>query len=148
VTRVGLPSDPVTASDFERSFAELVRAHAARADNHGCVACRDCERCTDCTFCARSQGLSRCHYCVESAELTDCTHCHRSRGLVACTHCGDCERCLRSAYLERCVDCIDCHYCFGCVGLSGREFCILNEPLERSRYFERAAELARMLGRG
>ena len=31
-----------------------------------------------------------------------------------------------------CVDCTDCQYCFGCVGLSGSEFCILNEALRTS----------------
>jgi hypothetical protein len=40
----------------------------------------------------------------------------------------------------------DCTYCFGCVGLAGVDFHILNEPFERSVYFEATARLARQLG--
>jgi hypothetical protein len=40
----------------------------------------------------------------------------------------------------------DCTYCFGCVGLSHRDFFILNEPYERAAYFETTARLARELG--
>jgi hypothetical protein len=38
-----------------------------------------------------------------------------------------------------------CNYCFGCVGLSNKDFHILNEPYDRSTYFETVARLSRAL---
>jgi hypothetical protein len=46
---------------------------------------------------------------------------------------------VRSNGLSNCV------YCFGCVGLSGREFHILNKPYSRKDYFEITARLSRDL---
>jgi hypothetical protein len=68
-----------------------------------------------------------------------------STGCLACSHCERCERCISSAYLVRCIGCSGCTYCFGCVGLSKKDFHILNEPYERQEYFEKVAELRRAL---
>ena len=57
----------------------------------------------------------------------------------------DSERCLSSAYLVRSSGCTGCNYCFGCVGLSRRDFHILNEPYDRATYFELTSRLAREL---
>ncbi len=46
----------------------------------------------------------------------------------------------------RSVGCNGCSYCFGCVGLSRRDFHILNEAYDRATYFEITARLARELG--
>ncbi len=45
----------------------------------------------------------------------------------------------------RSTACVGCAYCFGCVGLSRRDFHILNEPYDRAAYFELTARLAREL---
>jgi hypothetical protein len=52
---------------------------------------------------------------------------------------------VASAYLVRSVGCSGCTYCFGCVGLSRKDFHILNVPYERQEYFAKIAELRRML---
>jgi hypothetical protein len=39
----------------------------------------------------------------------------------------------------------DCTYCLGCVGLSHKDFHILNQPYDRSTYFQLSRELAREL---
>jgi hypothetical protein len=57
----------------------------------------------------------------------------------------ECERCIGSAYLVRCVGCSGCTYCFGCVGIARRDFHILNEPYDRTTYFEITRRLARDL---
>jgi len=137
----------MTKAEFEAAFRKLILSYDTGADNVDCVACDDSERCKECTFCRRSSHLVRCHYCVDSDRCIDCTHCHNCRDLLGCNHCKSSERCSRSAYLEQCLDCSDCHYCFGCVGLSGREFFILNEPYERSAYFKLTGELSRKLGK-
>ena len=53
---------------------------------------------------------------------------------------------MRSSYLVRSVALSDCTYAFGCAGLSGKDFHILNEPYERAAYFETTRRLMRELG--
>jgi hypothetical protein len=64
---------------------------------------------------------------------------------MACQHCVDCERCVSSAYLVRSIGCSGCTYCFGCLNLSRRDFCILNESYDRATYFALTARIARDL---
>jgi hypothetical protein len=136
----------VNRAEFEAAFAGLLEERQASTENTGCVACTACERCVDCTFCKGSTALVRSHYCVDSTGLVDCTHCHKSRELLACNHCVASERCTRSAYVVRSTDCDGCTYCFGCVGLSKKEFHILNRPYDKSSYFALTAKLMRELG--
>jgi hypothetical protein len=48
---------------------------------------------------------------------------------------------VQSSYLVRCFDCTSSSYCYGCVGLVGKDFHILNEPYSRSEYFAITAKL-------
>ena len=92
---------------------------------------------------------TRCHYLrrLPSAGV-DSTHCRASRDLVACNHCVACDQAVRaqSSYLVKSIDCTGCTYCFGCVGLSRKDFHILNRPYDRSTYFALTSRLARELG--
>ena len=133
-------------AEFEAALAGLLEERKNSTENTGCIACTACERCVDCTFCKGSTGLVRSHYCTDGASLFDCTHCHRSRDLLGCNHCVASERCTRSAYLVRSIDCDGCTYCFGCVGLSSKEFHILNRPYDKSSYFALTSKLMRELG--
>ncbi|MBK8251515.1 MAG: hypothetical protein IPK82_02460 [Polyangiaceae bacterium] len=132
--------------EFEAALKRLIEERAGNTENTGCIACTACEKCVDCTFCKGSSGLVRCHYCTDSKGLVDCTHCHRSEELLQCNHCVASERCTRSSYLVRSVDCDGCTYCFGCVGLSKKEFFILNQPYDKSTYFALTGKLMRELG--
>jgi hypothetical protein len=85
-------------------------------------------------------------YCVDCHGCTESSHCARSRDLHGCMHCSDSERCRSSAYLVRSVDCSGCTYCYGCVGLTRKDFHILNEPYDRSTYFDMVKKLDRALG--
>jgi hypothetical protein len=140
----GSPSSSMTGAEFEGAWRKLL-ALAAKSPNLRCLECQECERCTDCTFCAQGRGLARCHYCEGCTDCIDCTHCVRSVGCIACQHCVEAERCAGSAYLVRSIGCSACSYCFGCVNLSRRDFCILNEPYDRATYFDLAAHLSREL---
>jgi hypothetical protein len=57
----------------------------------------------------------------------------------------ECTGCTTSAYLVLCRDLTECNYCFGCVGLSRKDFHILNEKYDRSAYFKVIAELTAAL---
>jgi hypothetical protein len=135
----------LTGSQFDAALRQLARGAARSAVNVSCIACERCEECIECTFCIASSGLARSHHCRDCNACTECTHCAACRACLACQHCVDCERCLGSAYLVRCVACIGCTYGFGCVGLSRRDFCILNQPYDRATYFAVVSRLAREL---
>jgi hypothetical protein len=148
-----IPVDPkrppaITRAEFEAELRKLVQSQEQKSENERCVECTGCERCADCTFCKGSKALIRCHYCVDTQRSTDCTHCRASRDLLACNHCTACDRCAQCSYLVKSVDCTGCTYCFGCVGLSRKDFHILNRPYDRSTYFALTQRLARELGLG
>ena len=45
-----------------------------------------------------------------------------------------------------CRNLSDCNYCFGCVGLSNKDFHILNVAFPRKEYFEVTSRLRKDLG--
>ncbi len=134
----------LSGREFEARFRELVSG-LGREQNDGCVECVGCRACNGCTFCRESERLVRCHYCVRCNMCTDCSHCRGSRGLIGCMHCVSSENCASSSYLVQSVSLTHCTYCFGCVGLSGRDFHILNEPYSRQEYFALTQRLTREL---
>ncbi|MBN2197569.1 MAG: hypothetical protein JW751_32620 [Polyangiaceae bacterium] len=142
-----MPTVPGSAREFEARLRDLRSGLGERSENVGCIACSDCRGCDDSTFCRRCTRVARCHFCVDCADSTDSAHCQRSNGLVRCQHCLDSERCVTSSYLAHCFGLSESTYCFGCVGLSGADFHILNEPYPRETYFaitrRLRAELAR-----
>ena len=135
----------VKATEFEEAFARLTRARSAAIANARCIACERCERCSDSTFLRDCSNVARSHYCTSCSDSSECSHTSHSKRCVGCSHCERCEDCVRSAYLVRCVGCSNSNYCFGCVGLSGKDFHILNEPYERQAWFEKVGELRREL---
>ena len=138
--------ESLTKTEFERRFRELAEEHSSATENIGCLACERCERCADSTFLRGCTNVVRSHYCVECTDCTECQHSTGCTGCLSCSHCEDCERCTQSAYLVKSVACSGCTYCFGCVGLSKKDFHILNEPYERQEWFAKVAELRRALG--
>ena len=138
-------SRPMNGAEFESALRTLLANTERATGNASCLACDKCQGCSECTFCASSRGLARCHYCTECTECTECAHCLRSSRCFACQHCVETARSTGSAYLVRSVGCSGCTYCFGCVGLSRRDFHILNEPYDRATYFELTQRLARDL---
>ena len=69
-----------------------------------------------------------------------------SKSCHACAYCVQCENCTGSAYLILCRSLQDCNYCFGCVGLSKKDFHILNVPFSRTEYFKVTNRLRKELG--
>ena len=56
------------------------------------------------------------------------------------------EHCANSAYVYFSRNLSDCTYCFGCVGITKKDFCILNQQFSRQDYFELTNRLKRELG--
>jgi hypothetical protein len=138
------------ASLDRRRFLEeldtLARAFAQDPGNPGSYGCIDCERCANCMFCTSCEGCFGCTHCTGCTLCNDCTHCIDSKSLNACAYCVQCENCANSAYLYFSRNLSDCTYCFGCVGLSKKDFHILNQPFSRQEYFELTKRLKKELG--
>jgi len=64
----------------------------------------------------------------------------------SCAYCVKSEACSGSNYLVMCRNLSDCNYCFGCVGLSKKDFHILNQGYSRTEYFKVVARLRKELG--
>ncbi len=141
----GIAIGDLTAHEFEARYRELLGAFESSSANVQCVQCDSCRGCTQSTFCRHSQRLIRCHYCVECVECTDSSHCQASRGLLSCHHCTDVRNSSRCSYIVRCENMTECNYCLGCVGLSHKDFHILNQPYDRSIYFQISRALMRQL---
>jgi|SRR6187399_1040629 len=138
----------ITASHFRSRLSSLLVEASAKnlhAENSGCVQCSGCSGCTRSTFCRDSQALLRCHYCVACTRCSDCTHCRDSESLTNCKHSRECSDCSNCAYVFHSTRLLGCTYCFGCVGLAGVDFHILNEPYRRNEYFELVRHLMQEL---
>lgn len=139
----------MTLDEALEAFAQLLDEHAEAqrdpgpgGDNFRCVECRGCY---DCRFCVSCLRCEECTYCEGCEDCSGCTQCKTSKGCTGCTHCEDCRDCSDSHYLTLCIDCEECVQCFACVGLSGEEFCLLNERYSRKEYFELAGKLREAL---
>jgi hypothetical protein len=135
----------LTAREFDARYRELLAQFESGSENDRCVMCEACRGCTQCTFCRHSEHLIRCNYCVECVQCTDSSHCQASQGLLSCQHCSGSRNLIRCSYVVRCANMTECTYCLGCVGLSRKDFHILNQPYDRSTYFALSRALLREL---
>ena len=139
----------IAALDKRRFLEELNRlasSFAADPGNPGSYACKSCVRCANCMFCEGCVGCYGCTHCVSCEQCNNCSHCVDSKSLNACAYCVQSENCANSAYVYFSKSLADCTYCFGCVGLSKKDFHILNVPFSRNEYFELTKKLKRELG--
>ena len=141
------PPPPVmSAREFRSELQRLIRAYGDEQANPGSISCEGCRRCERCMFCVDCEECYRCTHsrgCQLSSHLTHCVDCV---GCHDCAYCVASENCTRSNYLLLSRNCSECSYCFGCVGLSKKDFHILNKPYDRGTYFKLTNQLARELG--
>ena len=137
---------PQNRRTFIEEYNRLVKEFSTDPGNPGSVSCTNCTRCNMCMFCNGCRSCYRCTHCKDCEECNNCTHSARCKGCNACTHCDQSEFCSGSAYLILCQNLADCTYCLGCVGLSKKDFHILNKPYSRTQYFQLVKQLARELG--
>lgn len=121
---------------FSEEYQRLLRAFANDSGNTNSYACERCERCTGCMFCKGCQDCYRCNHCTDCKDCSECTHCSTCESCHGCSYSVQSKLCTGSAYLLLCQNCSDCTYCFGCVGLSKKDFHILNRPYDRKTFFE------------
>ena len=104
--------------------------------------CRDVFGSFECDHAANLIGccsLVSADTCIEGcgfgAELRNCAQ-FVSVGLNA-HHVVNSLNCFNNVrYLTYCIDCTESANCFGCVGLNGAEYCILNQPYTKQAYVE------------
>ena len=105
--------------------------------NKNCYMCAGTGRAENCYYCNR---VVYCKECVSCFDIYKCELCYE------CIQCTDCytvkhsEQCFNSNNLDYCYDCQSCGDCFGCVGLRGSNFCILNKEYEKEEYQKKVEE--------
>jgi hypothetical protein len=127
--------------DFESEYQELLRSFSSDDNNPGSYQCEGCKRCASCMFCKTCTGCYRCTHCSGCEECSNCTACVDCESCHSCQHTVKSRLCTGSAYLVMCQNCSDCTYCFGCVGLSRKDFHVLNRPYSRAEYFALVKQL-------
>ena len=137
---------PLDRAGFERAVAELVRVHAAEDSSPSSYRAQGSVRCVGCTFVTGCADCFKCTYCTACERCSDCTQCIHCVDCHTSTYCVQSKHCYKSSYLILSAHCYECVFCFGCVGLIGQEFCILNQKFRRDVYFKIVAELKLALG--
>lgn len=143
---------PAVTDELEqtlRAFGELMdeymSAPVSEAEGKGNFRCERCVACDDCRFCTECDNCRECTYCYGCRDCLGLTQCRQCEACERLSHSEICAESIGGSYLTLCLDCEECVQCFGCVGLSGEEFCILNEKLSRKEYFARVKDLRRQL---
>lgn len=130
---------------FQEDLARLTQGFSSDAGNPGSYACENCTRCASSMFCKGCDSCYQCNYCIDCELCNNCTHCVGSKQLHGCAYSVQSENCTNSAYVVLSRNLSDCTYCFGCVGLTKKDFYILNVPFDRKEYFEVTKKLRREL---
>ena len=131
--------------EFKKRLEELRHAFDNDPVNTKGYNLKGCTRCTNCVFCT---DCDRCYRCSYSRDCTNCTNLTNCLSCTGCHHLAnsvECESCTNSAFIYLSRDLTECNYCFGCVGLSRKDFHILNERYDRSSYFKIVNQLTKTL---
>ena len=140
------PNTPIDARELANRLAELKAQYSDRAaENPQSFQLKNCRSCSACMFCTTCEDCYRCTHCERSNQCSNCTHCKDCESCHQSAYCTASARCVGCKYLEKCEACAECTYCFGCVGLSKKDFHILNEPYDKKTYFELVAKLRKVL---
>jgi hypothetical protein len=141
------PEPPaMTRRQFEAELQRLRREFGDSAENPGSFRCEGCRNCANCMFCQDCEGCYRCTHCSGCQDSSHLTHCADCQNCHGSSYCRRSSNCVGSSYLTLCHACSDCTYCFGCVGLSKKDFHILNVAYTRNEYFRFVKALAADLG--
>ncbi|MBU8899492.1 caib/baif family protein [Corallococcus sp. M34] len=143
-TREGVAA--LNKREFLDQFQKLSKQYAQDPGNPGSYACEGCQRCANCMFCKDCDSCHQCTHCTRCELCNNCSHCVDCKSCHASAYCQQSENCTHSAYLVLCRNMQDSNYCFGCVGLSKKDFHILNVPFPRTEYFKVVARLRKEMG--
>ncbi len=136
----------MTQEQFLKALSDLKAVFASRAENASSFRVEGCVRCTHTTFSTGCADCHRCNYCTDCGNTTFSNHCIRCTDSHFANNCIDCRRVVHGSFLVLSESMRECTYCLGCVGLSGKDFHILNRPYERREYFELERKLLAALG--
>lgn len=136
----------VNKREFDEAYRQLQRSYESAGENTMSYNVTSCRHCAACHFCQGCEACYRCTYCNDLVTCSHCTHCERSENCHSCAYCLECKNCSGSQYLILCEACSDCTYCFGSIGMQKKDFHILNEPYDRTAYFEITKGLKKAFG--
>ncbi len=103
----------------------------------------------ECYMLVTSDLCEKCMYgnwCQKSFLCSDCSMTEKSEFCYECVNITKCSRC---AWAYDCSDCVDvylssdcrgCTDCFACVGLRNKQYCYLNQSLNKEEYEEKISK--------
>jgi len=121
----------------------------------------------NCYWCFHTYFAEDSGYSFEAGIMSNCWDMYMAGGNAsgdATTPKGKCERCYEAidtdvsyncAFLKGCSYCTNCFYssdlrncsdCYGCVGLTSKKYCILNNQLTKEQYQKAVAQIKQELG--
>ncbi len=105
--------------------------------NHNChyiFAASDNQDCFYSTYIQRCRDVADSFFIFDSELCYECIDCYNGYNL---RHCQECNNCSDSEHL---IGCIGCRDCFGCISLISKQYCLFNQQLSKSAYFEAVTE--------
>lgn len=139
--------------DFTRPFFEQFKELQNKVPHLALISksndnCDYCNIVGDCKDCYLIFGSIKCRDCYYGSPFnsTDCGDSLLVRNSELCCECTDssnlyncyqCQNCSKSQNLKYCFSVENSSDCFGCVGLSHKQFHILNQPYSKDAYEER-----------
>lgn len=91
---------------------------------------RGTKDCVDCGPIANT--FERCYDIAFAGYIFDCKH------IYWCDYLHDCQWCINTW---------DSNHCFGCIYVKNKEYLFLNQPIAKSEYEKRTAEINKELAR-
>lgn len=138
--------------DFNRTlFEQFAELHAATVKpnvvhdgtmqnsdfTHFCGWSKDCYlmfNTGNCEGCSYGYNVGMSSYVFDSRDCTKCSFCYEVTNARECYelwYSSFCKSCHSSAFL---TDCIGCHHCLGCIDLRNQEYCVLNQPVGKTKF--------------
>ena len=127
---------PITTTYITHSENSEYNNHVDYCNNM--YLCFDCAHSEDCAYSSDSHHNKGCFDMNQTFHSQSCYECVYSAHLNNCHHMEDCGNVFDSAF---CSNCADSNHLFGCSGISGQEYCILNKQYSKEEYEKQVKEI-------
>ena len=132
----------------QKKFEKLVfsKAFFKATDVEKCQDClgnylSECKNCLNCYFLSEAEDCVNFTRGYDIKDNIDCVGTFSSEIIYLCSlaqdNCYDIRysyNVMKSKFLSHCAFCYQCDNCFGCCGLVGRSYCILNRQHSKEEY--------------
>ena len=87
--------------------------------------------------CYYSNSIVSCKDCVNCFQIFDSELCYGSVDTTNSYKVNYSKNCDNCSEIFFCENCRNCKNCFGCVNMVGKEYCFMNQQLDKEQYLEK-----------